>query len=85
MWVPQDEDPEGRTLWSTLYDFWDEIKLDIHEAFGVDLDVEEQRKKVSWHWLESRIGGLLDAPPVALTADGRPVPRNRLQWSLMKK
>lgn len=85
MWVPDEEDeqPTG-TPWSTLFRFWDEIKVDINETFGRDLDDPATCARTPWHWFESRLGGLLSAPPRGVAPDGTVLPANRLQLALMK-
>lgn len=68
--------------WRSLYDHWAEIILDIHELFGVDLDDDDVRARISWHWFETRVEGLIGAPPRAWFPDGHAIPSNRLQWAL---
>ena len=77
---PEPERPKG-TPWTKLYEHWEDIKLDIHEAYGVDLDRDTS---VSWHWFESRLGGLLTMPYRGYAPDGAPIAANRLQLALMK-
>ena len=77
---PEPERPKG-TPWAKLYKHWEDIKLDVHEVYGVDLDRDPG---VSWHWFESRLGGLLSMPPRGYTLDGAPIAANRLQLALMK-
>lgn len=82
--MPQEERPSG-IAWRDLLEAWDAIKLDVLEVFHTDLDRADHRERISWHWLEFHIGGLIEAPPTAFGPDGRPLPANRLQWALMKE
>ena len=86
VWVPPKEETEQAGVrWADLFDNWGAIKLDLLEVFHVDLDRDDHRAAISWHWLVFHIGGLLEDPPHAFGPDGRPLPANRLQWALMKE
>ena len=82
MWNPEPEDQQ-RITWKELYQYWSSIKLDFQEQFGVDLDDDEQRARVSWHWFSFRVAGLIASPPRAFAPNRKPLPSNRLQWALM--
>lgn len=59
---------------------WEDLKWDIAERYGVDLDVDASR--VSWHWLTSRIRALLSAPVGGYAPDGTPYFATRAQARL---
>lgn len=65
--------------WARLLgELLEDIKSDILEMFGVDVDREE----VSWHWFAAKLATLLSAPAQAYRPDGYPLPRTRLQAAL---
>lgn len=77
------EKPEQAGIpWRRLLDVLPQIKLDVHETYGVDLDAPGVAANTSWHWFSAKISGLLSAPIRAYRPDGYPLPPNRLAREL---
>ena len=64
-----------------LIDHWPLIVLDLHDMYGIDVSNHELMRSRTWGWLQDRISGLVNAPPI-ITATGHAVPATRLGWEL---
>jgi len=50
-----------RPQWSDIFERWSTVELDLHEIFGLDLEVPGLLRHRSWRWLQVRIAGLFSA------------------------
>lgn len=57
----------------------------MHDVYGIDVDDDDLLSRRSWRWLNVRIAGLLECPPVLVPyGDGKltSVPATRTGYAL---
>lgn len=67
--------------WRRILELFPLIEQDLHDVYGIDMDADDILRKRSWRWLQARISGLINAPPI-VSPDGRLVPSTRLGWAI---
>ncbi|OYO16638.1 hypothetical protein CGZ93_17920 [Enemella dayhoffiae] len=74
-WYDEDQQEVAGYDWQDIFGHWPLVESDLHEFYGVDLGAPGILDNRSWHWLRTRIEGLLSRPPMVAghKQDGSPV------------